>query len=211
MLRKPLLTLTALGALALPLTANAAVETYEIEKPHTQILFFVNHVGFSNSMGKFVDHDGSISFDRDAPENSSVEITIDANSVEMNDQKWNDHLKNEDFLDTTKFPKITFKSTSIEVTSEKTAKITGDLTIKDVTKPVVLDTTFNRASKHPFGDKYAAGFSATTSFKRSDFGIKYGLPLVGDDMEIRLEVEAIRTEPAQAEESAAPEEEASAE
>jgi len=196
-MRNTLLTLTALAALALPIQAQAAIEKYEIETPHTQILFFVDHLGYAKSMGKFIEHDGTITFDTTSPENSSVEITIKAASVELNDQKWNDHVKNADFLDVEKFPDITFKSTGIELTGNKTAKITGDLTIKGVTKPVVLDTVFNKAAKHPFGDKYEAGFSATTSFKRSDFGVSYGLPMVGDEMEIRLEVEATRTDPAE--------------
>lgn len=191
-MRKTLLTLAGLATLALPVSANAAVEQYEIETPHTQILFFVSHLGYTHSMGKFVGHEGTITFDTESPANSSVEITIDAASVELNDQKWNDHVKNADILDVEQFPEITFKSTGIEVTGEKTAKITGDLTIKGTTKPVVLDTVFNNAAKSPFGDEYKAGFSATTTFKRSEFGVNYGLPAVGDEMEIRLEVEATR-------------------
>lgn len=194
-MRKALLTLSALSALALPLSANAAIEEYEIETPHTQILFFVDHLGFSKSMGKFTGHEGTITFDRENPENSSVEITIDTASIEMNDEKWNDHLKNADFFDVTQYPEMTFKSTSIEVTGEDTAKITGDLSLHGVTKPVILDTKFNRAAKHAFSGKFVAGFSATTTIKRSEFGMNYGLPLIGDEAEIKLEVEAIRTNP----------------
>ena len=87
---------------------------------------------------------------------------------------------------------MTFKSTDIKVTGENTADITGDLTILETTKPVVLKTTFRKAGKHPFGDKYAAGFSASAKIKRSDFGMNYGLPNVGDDVTIRIEVEAVR-------------------
>lgn len=203
-MRQTLLTLAAFGAMIAP--ASAAVEKYEIEKPHTQILFFADHLGFSHSMGKFTDHEGTIQFDTENPANSSVEISIKTDSLTLNDEKWDAHLKNADFFDVEKFPEMTFKSTNIEVTGEKTAKITGDLTLLGVTKPVILDTTFNRAAKHSFSNKYVAGFSATTTIKRSEFGMNYGLPLIGDEAEIRLEVEAIRIEPAEAEAEAATEE-----
>lgn len=170
--------------------AQAAPQTYVLETPHTQILFSVNHLGFSHSYGKFTGYSGKINFDPAAPATSSVDVTIDAKSIELNDTKWNDHVKNADFLDTEKFPHITFKSTKIEVTGEKTANITGDLTIRGVTKPVVLATVFNKLDKHPYSGKEVAGFSATTKFKRSDFGVNYGVPGVGDEMSITLEVEA---------------------
>lgn len=186
--------LSALGvAVASGITfsaAQAASQKYVLETPHTQILFSVNHLGFSNSYGKFTGYSGTINFDPAAPATSSVDVTIDAKSVELNDTKWNDHVKNADFLDTEKFPNITFKSTKIEVTGEKTANITGDLTIRGVTKPVVLATVFNKLDKHPYSGKEVAGFSATTKFKRSDFGVNYGVPGVGDEMSITLEVEA---------------------
>lgn len=169
--------------------AQAAPQTFTLETPHTQILFSVSHLGFSHSYGKFTGYNGTIVFDPDAPATSSVDVAIDAKSVDLNDVKWNDHVKNADFLDTEKFPNITFKSTKIEVTGEKTANITGDLTIRGVTKPVVLATVFNKMDKHPMKGDVVAGFSATTKFKRSDFGVSYGVPNVGDDMSIIIEVE----------------------
>ncbi len=175
--------------------AQAQIEIYEIEKPHTQILFSVSHLGFSNSYGKFLDHQGTIEFNRSEPEKSKVEITTQTASIEMNDQKWNDHMKNKDFFNVEEFPTMTFKSTKIEKTGENTAKITGDLTILETTKPVTLDVVFNKAGKHPFGEKYAAGFSAKGSLKRSDYGMTYSLPMVGDDVNLILEVEAIRQGP----------------
>ncbi len=187
-MNKLLLVAAAMTLTAVP--AFAAPKTYDIETPHTQIIFSVNHLGFSHSYGKFLEHDGTIVFDAENPAASSVNITIKTASVEMNDQKWNDHLKNADFFDAAKFPDMTFKSTKIDVTRKDTAKITGDLTIKGVTKPVVLDTKLNKAGKHPMSGKEGAGFSATTAIKRSDFGIAYGLPAVGDEVKIALEVES---------------------
>lgn len=170
--------------------ARAAAEKLVIESPHTQLVFSINHLGFSNSFGKFTDYEGFIMFDQEAPAQSSVEISIKTASVDMDDEKWNEHLKNADFFNVEKFPDMTFKSTAIDVTGDNTANITGDLTLLGVTKPVTLAAVLNKADKHPMGDKTGAGFSATTKIKRSDFGMNYGLPMVGDDVDIRLEVEA---------------------
>lgn len=185
-----LVLLVALLFVAQP--ARAEIEIYEIEKPHTQIMFGVSHLGFSTSYGKFLDYEGSIEFNRSEPEKSKVEIIIQTGSIDMGDEKWNEHLKNEDFFNVEKFPTMIFKSTDIKVTSDDTAKIIGDLTILEETKPVTLDVVFKKAEKHPFGEKYAAGFSAKASIKRSDFGMVYGLPMVGDDVDLTIEVEAIR-------------------
>ncbi|HBR69527.1 MAG TPA: hypothetical protein DEA55_09155 [Rhodospirillaceae bacterium] len=174
--------------------AQAQIEQYTFDKAHTQILFFVDHLGFSKSHGEFLNFDGGFTFDRGEPAKSNVEITIKTASIDMNDQKWNDHMKNADFFNVEKFPNMTFKSTGIEVTGENTANITGDLTILETTKPVVLAVTHNKSGKHAFGEKFMAGFSATTNIKRSDFGMTYGLPMVGDDVEIRIQVEGERVE-----------------
>lgn len=174
--------------------AKAEVETYTLEKPHTQILFFVDHLGFSKSSGRFLDFDGKISFDREKPENSFTDVTIKTSSIEMNDLKWNEHLKGADFFNVEKFPEMVFKSTAMEITGENLGAMTGDLTILGVTKPVVLDVTFNKCDKHPFGGKYVCGFSAASSIVRSDWGMNYGLPMVSDEVELRIEVEAIRDE-----------------
>ncbi len=174
--------------------ASAQIEQYSFDTAHTQILFFVDHLGFSKSNGQFVDFDGRFIFDRTKPEDSSVNISIDAASVDMNHAAWDKHMKNEDFLNVEKFPKITFKSTNIEVKGDKIADIHGDLTILGVTKPVTLDVTHNKSAKHAFSGKYVSGFSAKANIKRSDFGMKYGLPLVGDDVEILIQVEGERIE-----------------
>lgn len=175
--------------------AQAEAVKYIIEKPHSQVVFKVNHLGFSHSIGKFLKFDGTVTFDQAQPAASATEVTIDTASIELNDQKWNDHMKSADFFNVEKFPAMTFKSTGIEVTGEKTANIKGDLTILGVTRPVVLATTFNQAGKHPMSGKNGVGFSAVTAIKRSDFGMNYGLPMVGDDVEIMIEVEAYEDDP----------------
>ncbi|MCB1562572.1 MAG: polyisoprenoid-binding protein [Alphaproteobacteria bacterium] len=183
-------------SLGLPGTAHAQIETYSFDKAHTQILFFVNHLGFSNSQGEFLDFDGTFTFDRGEPEKSSVDVTIQTNSIDMDDEKWDTHMKSADFFNVEHFPTMHFKSTSIVLTGEDTADITGDMTILGVTKPVTLSTKLNKAGPHPFGSKYMAGLSASAHIKRSDFGMNYGLPMVGDDVEIRIEVEGVRDDSA---------------
>lgn len=190
--RSTFLTLTLILLSFQP--ARADVETYHLDKPHTQVIFFVDHLGFAKSSGKFLDYSGSITFDRAQPENSKADVTIQTASLDMGDQKWNEHLKGSDFFNVTKFPTMEFKTTGIEINGENLAAMTGDLTILGVTKPVVLDVTFNKCDKHPFGTEYHCGFSAATLINRSDWGMNYGLPMVGDEVEIRIEVEAIRDE-----------------
>lgn len=179
-------------ALLMAFPAHAAQESYSFDKAHTQILFNVSHLGFSQSWGEFLDYDGHILFNEEDPKNSEVNITIKTASIDMDDEKWDEHMKNEDFFDVEKFPEMSFKSNAIDITGDNTANIKGDLTILGVTKPVTLETKFNKAGKHAFSGKYVAGFSATTQINRSDYGMDYGLPLVGDEVNIILEVEAIR-------------------
>lgn len=181
--------------------APVSVEHYTFDKAHTQILFFVDHLGFSKSQGEFLDFDGFFNFDLEHPEKSNVDISINVPGLDMDDEKWNAHMQSADFFDAEKFPTMTFKSTEIEVTGKKTANITGDLTLLGVTKPVTLVAKHNKSDKHAFSGKYVSGFSATTAIKRSEFGMEYGLPMVGDDVEIRIEVEGLRTEAEAAPES----------
>ena len=190
---KKLIPVLALAAL-LPLPARAAVETYSFDKVHTQITFFVNHLGFSNSSGRFHVADGQIAFDRSNPEKSSVQVTIDATNPDMDDDKWNEAVKAADFLDSAHYPTMSFKSTAIHKLSGDTADIDGDLTVHGVTKPVTLHAIFNKAERETMIQAYVAGFSATAKIKRSDFGISKGIPFVADDMDIRIEVEAHRND-----------------
>lgn len=192
-MKKLLLGAAMAAMLSFPVQAIAA-DKYEFDKAHTQILFFVNHLGYSFSQGEFLDFDGGFTFDEENPENSSIDVTIQTESIDMDDEEWDAHMKNEDFFHVEQYPTMTFKSTGIEVTGEDTAAITGDLTILDVTKPVTLDVKHNKTGKSPFGEEYKSGFSATATIKRSEWGMNYGLPNVGDDVEIRLEVEAVRVE-----------------
>ncbi len=183
------LLLTALLALPLP---GFAADTYVFDTVHSQILFFADHLGFSKSQGEFLTFDGGFTFDEANPADATVKVAIQTASIDMDNQKWNDHMKNADFFDVEKFPTMTFTSTAVKPLENNRLEIVGDLTLLGVTRPVVLDTRLNKVGVHPRNGKTIAGFSATTTVKRSDFGMTYGVPAIGDDIEIRLEIEGVR-------------------
>lgn len=172
--------------------AKAEPERYVFDKAHTNILFFVSHLGFSRMQGEFHEFDGEFVFDREDPGASSVEATIWTKSADTDHEELNEHLATPDFFNVREHPTMSFTSTGIEQTGETTAQITGDFTLLGVTKPVTLDVTFNKAGEHPVNGKYVAGFSATTTIKRSDYGMNHLVPAVGDDVEVVLEVEGFR-------------------
>lgn len=170
----------------------SAADKYIFDDAHTQVIFSANHLGFSFSHGRFNKIAGHFTFDEKEPAQSTIDVTIDAASIDMGSEAWDKHMKSADFLNVEKFPGITFKSTGIEVTGEKQGKVTGDLTLLGVTKPVTLDVTYNGSGVHPYSKNQIAGFSAKGSFKRSDFGMEYGLPNVGDEVSFIIQVEGIR-------------------
>lgn len=174
--------------------AGAESASYTFDTAHTQVMFAVDHLGFSKSHGRFRTFGGGFSFDEEAVEASSIDVTIDTASVDMGDKAWEDHLKNADFFNVAQHPKMKFKSTAVEKTGENAGRVTGDLTLLGVTKPVTLDVTFNKAGIHPYSKKYIAGFSATGKLNRSDWGMGYGLPAVGDEITLNIQVEGIREE-----------------
>lgn len=178
----------AMGLFAVSMAAVA--DSYTIDPTHTYPNFTINHLGFSTMHGRFDKTSGTLTMDR-AKGTGSVDITVDMASVNTGFKKRDDHLRSPDFFNVAEFPTMTFKSTKVEFKG-KGAKVTGDLTIKGVTKSVILDVNSINCGTHPFNKKDVCGFDATTSLKRSDFGIKYGLPAIGDDMNIMLEVEAVK-------------------
>lgn len=181
-------------ALGLCLTPGlAAAESYVIDSTHAHAGFRVSHFGYSTTLGQFRDISGTLEFDQTNPATGSVEVTIQTASVDTANDARDEHLRKADFFNVEEFPTMTFKSTNIELTGEKTAKITGDLTLLGVTKPVTLDATFNQAAPHPMDNtRYVAGFSATGSLKRTDFGMAYAAPAISDDIALIIEVEALR-------------------
>ena len=190
---KSLLTASALTAtmITAPLSQAAPVG-YDIDMSHTNVLFDVNHLGLSTMIGRFGDVAGTLMFDEDNIENSTVSVTVQTASINTFHEKRDDHLRSPDFFNTLEFPEMTFNSTSVTKLDANTAQLKGELTLLGVTKPVTLDLTVNKVGPHPFNKKQVAGFTATGTIKRSDFGMKYGAPMIGDDIALRLELEGIR-------------------
>jgi polyisoprenoid-binding protein YceI len=189
-------TLTLLaGTLLHPLPSRAAPERYQLDANHMAIAFLVSHVGFAKTLGQFTRAEGTFVFDPEKPAVSDIAVTIDAASVDTQHEERDKHLRAQDFLWVEQHPQITFRGTAAEQTAPRTGRITGDLTIRGVTKPVTLDVVWNKSGQYTFGDMhYATGISARTKIKRSDFGMTYALEggMVGDEIEIILEFEGIR-------------------
>lgn len=173
-------------------TASAASERYTIDPMHSYANFKVDHLGFSKMYGRFNEMAGELTFDKDAVQNSALKVAVKAASINTGFSKRDDHLRSPDFFNAKEFPDLTFQSAKVEKTGEKTGKMTGNLTLLGVTKPVTLDVTFNKEGDNPVSKKYTVGFSAHGVVKRSDFGMKYGVPNIGDDIELLIEVEAQR-------------------
>lgn len=182
---------SSFATLLLVLTsAWASAADYKFDKVHTQITFTVSHLGFSYSTGSFVDFDGSFSFDQNDFSTAKVNVTIDVNSIDMNDDTWNDHMTGPKWFNAEKFPTMEFVSKSVTKTGDKTMDVLGDLTIRGITKPATLAVTFNKAGQQ-FG-KEKIGFSATTTINRTDFDITRAVPGIGVEIPVRIEVEGVK-------------------
>ena len=167
-----------------------AADKYDIDPTHTQVQFTYNHLGFSNITGRFDEVKGDFLFDAADPTKSSVSITIPVASISTGVAKLDEHLLKADFFDATQFPTATFKSTGVTAAGEGKLAVAGDLTIHGVTRPVVLAVTINGIGEHPMRKLPAAGFDATATIKRSDFGVGAYVPAVGDEVTLSITVEA---------------------
>ena len=169
---------------------------YTLDKGHTTIEFEGRHLMITKVRGRFTDFDGTIVIG-EAPEDSSVEVTIDTASVDTSDEKRDGHLRSPDFLDVENYPTITFRSTTVDVGRDGRAKVTGDLTVKDVTRPVTLDVEFDGAQGDPWGGR-RLGFSAHTDIDREEWGLTWNVALetggvlVGKKIRLELNVEAVK-------------------
>ena len=190
-----LLSLMAIVAMAhsgFQLSAAQAGEIFMLDKAHTQIKFSVNRGGFTRIAGWFGKFDGLIEFDEANVENSSVETTIETGSINTGFKRRDKHLVSPDFFNAIEFPTMTFKSTKVVKTGASSGKMTGDLTLLGVTKPVVMNVKFNRKAANPRNKKTFVGFSATGTLKRSDYGMKFALRGIGDEVRIAIEALAVR-------------------
>jgi len=167
-----------------PATVNAGA--YSVEPTHTRVLFAVSHMGFTTWYGEFTNVSGSLTLTPKAVSKSALDITIPTATVSTSNTKLDGELKGPEWLDATQYPTIEFKAIHVVKTGKDTAKITGDLTLHGVTKPVTLNAVFNGAGVNPLSKQYTVGFNATGEIKRSDFGVKTYVPLIGDEVTLTI-------------------------
>ena len=191
-------TLLALALAAVSSVAFAAPLTYKIDPNHTDVVASWSHFGFSNPVAHFGQADGFITYDADKVSASKVEVTLPLAGLNSHVPAFDEHLRSGDFFDADKYPTVTFKSTAVKANGENKLQVTGDLTIKGITRPVVLDVTINKLGVQPMAGRQAAGFAATTTLKRSDFGLGLYAPNVSDEVTLSITTEAVVPKPAAA-------------
>jgi len=183
-------TLLVAALFAFAGSAFAAPVTYKLDPTHTDVIATWNHLGFSKPSAHFGNVDGTLVYDAANVGASRVEVTLPLSGLNSFTGKFDEHLRSADFFEAAKFPAATFKSTKVESAGEGKLKVTGNLTIKDITKPVVLDVTLNKAGEHPMKKVPAIGFNATATVKRSDFGVGAYAPAVSDEVQLSITTEA---------------------
>ena len=193
---------TAVLALALAATFGvaAAPATYKLDPNHTIVLAQWDHFGYSHPVANFGQVDGSLVYDAVNVAASSVNVVLPLAGLNSFVPDFDEHLRSADFFDAARYPNVTFKSTRVEAAGEDRLKVSGDLTIKDNTHPVVLDVTLNKAAVHPMSKREAIGFDASTTIKRSQFGVGKYVPNVSDEVKLTISTEAMVPKP----EAAAP-------
>ena len=180
---------------------------WQLDRAHTHIQFSVRHLMVTNVRGEFEDFDVKVTFDENNLVNSSVEATIKAESINTRVADRDTHLRSADFLDAAQYPVLTFKSKNISLADPNNGRIIGDLTIRGVTREVVLDVEYTGLLKNPWG-QFAAGFNARTVINRKDWGLVWnvgletGGVLVGDEVKIEIEAELVKVPEQVAEQTA---------
>ena len=159
---------------------------YSVEPYHTRVLFSVSHLGFTTWYGEFSNVSGSLELDPKAVGRSTLEIHIPVASLSTSNTMVDGELKGDKWFDAAQFPEIVFKADKITETGKNAAKVTGNLTFHGVTRPVTLAVKFNGAGVNPLDKKYTAGFEVSGRIKRSDFGVKTYVPMVGDDVDLLI-------------------------
>ncbi len=187
-------TTTALLALSILLSSagvSAAAESYTLDPTHTYPHFAISHLGFSSMHGRFDRTSGRFTIDR-AARTGSVEAIIETASLSTGLQKRDDHLRSPDFFNTAEFPQAIYKSIAVRFNGDTPAMVEGNLTLLGVTRPVTLTIIAFKCGVNPMNKRAMCGIDAIANLKRSDFGMKYALPGVGDDLKLTLEVEAYK-------------------
>ena len=180
-----LLSMTSLAGSGSPAWATK----FDIDPVHSGIAFYIDHLGFSKVIGVAQEFSGAFDFDATKPEGSSLDVKVKVGSISTNNKQRDGDIQGADWFNATEFPEITFVGKEFKKTSDTTGQITGDLTIAGVTKSTALDVKFNKEGQNPWDKSHVVGFSATTKVKRSDFGMKAALGMIGDDVDLVIQVE----------------------
>lgn len=181
-------TLAALFGLISALPLHAA-EKFTLDNQHSYVLWEIEHLGFSKQVGKWY-VDGFVLLDKDHPDQSKVEATVKIDKLITGLPELDKHLKSKAFFDEKAFPTATFISNKVDVINDTSAKVSGMLSLHGVTKPITLMVTLNKTGKNPISDKMSVGFTASTTIKRSDFGMNTLLPSLGDEVQLSIGAEA---------------------
>jgi polyisoprenoid-binding protein YceI len=192
---KRIVLASALAAVAFGASAESV--TYKIDPNHTVVLATWNHFGYSNPSANFGQASGTIVYDAAAPERSSVEVTLPMSGLDTFVPKLDEHLKSADFFDAAKYPAATFRSTAVKALGDGRLEVTGNLDLHGTSKPVVLDVKLNKSEPHPMGKAPAIGFDASTTIRRTEFGIDKYVPMVSDEIALRITTEAHAQKPAE--------------
>lgn len=184
-------TVFAVALAALSAAAFAAPQTYRLDPTHTDVVATWSHLGFSNPSANFTQAEGTLVYDPADLPASKVEVTLPLSGLVSHVPALDKHMRGPEMFDAEKFPAITFRSTRVQATGKDRLRVSGDLTVKGITRPAVLEVTLNGAGPHPMAKKPAVGFDATTTLKRSEYGIDYALPAVSDEIRIRITTEAL--------------------
>ncbi len=188
-MKRILLVIISLFSMFTSITTLAAEESYKIDPSHTFVLWHIDHLGFSTQTGKWPVN-GTLFIDEKDPQKSKVDVVIKVADMITGNAELNKHLEGESFFDTKKYPTATFVSNKVDVISKTAVKVEGVLTLRGVSKPVTLDVTLNKIGKNPVTEKPSVGFNATTTIKRSDFGINAFQPMLGDSIRLDITTEA---------------------
>jgi polyisoprenoid-binding protein YceI len=192
MTSRPLLSCLWLAFLLLPTAAAAKELRYELDPVHSRIVFLVEHAGFSRAIGTFSGLTGELLFDPDAPATSRVRASIPIASLDLGDAKWRKSVLDPTFFDAAEFAAAHFVSQTVDATRSPQLRVAGELELHGVSRPVTLEATFNKLDRHPLNLRRTIGFSARTVLRRSDFGMLKWKKLVGDEVEVLIEIEAVR-------------------
>lgn len=176
-----------------PLAAQAAADTYRLDPVHTRVLFAVEHAGFSHALGTVSGSEGVLEFDPQDWPSARLSVTVPVQRLDLGDDKWNKATAARNLLDTGRFPQARFVSTRVEPIDATHANVIGDLTLHGVTREVNLAVTLNALKRHPLPPfRRTAGFSATATLSRSAFGVAGWPSMIGDEVQLRIEAEAVR-------------------